>query len=255
MTTVNAARCKPASVWLRVGRFEVKRQIRAHDRVARVAGMMFRDRAEAGQKLAAALLPHKVEQPILYALPRGGVAVAAEVANALDAPLELLLVRKIGVPWQPELAMGAVVDGSAPIIFKNSDVLAMTGVSQEEFDAVCRRELDEIERRRAIYLGAREWLDPKDVTAIVIDDGIATGATMTAALRAMRQHHPAKLILAVPVAAQDTIARLGGEADSIVCLDTPANLRAIGYYYRDFAQLTDDDVRKILSTCRRSKGR
>ncbi len=210
--------------------------------------MIFKDRAEAGRKLAAALVAYKADTPIVYALPRGGVAVAAEVARALQSPLDLVLVRKIGVPWQPELAMGAVVDGSLPIVFRNADVLSMSGVDDEEFNAVCNRELAEIERRRKLYLGSRAWLDPRDRVAIVIDDGIATGATTTAALRAMRQHKPRKLVLAVPVAPGDAIERLRGEADDVVCLYVPEDLGAIGFFYRNFEQLDDADVIGILAT-------
>ncbi len=210
--------------------------------------MIFADRAEAGRKLAAFLEPYKTEQPILYALPRGGVAVAAEIAGALKAPLELLLVRKIGVPWQPELAMGAVVDGGAPIIVRNAEVLSLTGVGEKEFDEVCKRELAEIERRRQRYLGKRPWLDPKGRVAIVIDDGIATGSTVTAALRAMRQHDPKKLVLAVPVAPRDTIEKLRPEADDVVCPVTPEDFGAIGFFYRNFRQLGDEDVIALLAT-------
>jgi len=210
--------------------------------------MIFADRAEAGRKLAGFLAPYETEQPILYALPRGGVAVAAEVARALKAPLELLLVRKIGVPWQPELAMGAVVDGNKPIIVRNAEVLSVTGVGEREFEEICSRELAEIGRRRQLYLGARKWLDPKGRVAIVIDDGIATGSTVTAALRAIRLHEPRKLVLAVPVAPRDAVEKLRAEADDVICPVTPDDFGAIGFFYRNFRQLNDEDVISLLAS-------
>lgn len=209
--------------------------------------MVFRDRAEAGQTLAKQLVTYKPNNPIVYGLPRGGVAVAAEVARALDAPLELILVRKIGVPWHPELAMGAVVDGGAPIIVRNEDVLSMARVSPDEFEGACKLELAEIERRRKLYLGDRMPPNPEGRVSIVIDDGIATGATVKAALRALRQRRPKKLVLAVPVATRETVEALRSDADEIVCLDMPDNLGAIGYFYRDFRQLEDDDVLRLLA--------
>ena len=168
--------------------------------------MTFRNRADAGRKLAAALAAYKDERPVVLALPRGGVPVAAEVAAALDAPLDLVLVRKLGVPIQPELAMGAVVDGTAPIVVRNEDVIRLTGVSEEDMQAVCAEELAEIERRRGRYLGTRARVDIAGRVAIVVDDGIATGATTRAALRALRLRSPKKLILAVPVAPTETLA-------------------------------------------------
>lgn len=145
--------------------------------------MGFRDRADAGRRLAKALAKYKEAKPVVLALPRGGVAVAAEVASALAAPLDLVLVRKIGAPFQPELAMGAVVDGPEPITVRNEDVIGSFGVGQAAFDAARDEELAEIKRRRAAYLGARPSPDLKDCTAIVVDDGIATGATVRAAVR------------------------------------------------------------------------
>ncbi len=214
--------------------------------MARAAVITFTDRAEAGRKLAEALLSYKDAAAVVYALPRGGVPVAAEVARAIGAPLDLLLVRKIGAPMQPELALGAIVDGPLPIIVRNDDVIALTGTTEEEFDAICDRELAEVERRRRRYLADRPSHDPAGKVAIVVDDGIATGATMRAALRATRQRKPKKIVLAVPVAAPDSIASLRGEADDVVCLETPAHFFAIGNYYLDFRQLGDQDVVELL---------
>jgi predicted phosphoribosyltransferase len=180
-------------------------------------------------------------------LPRGGVPVAAEVATALGAPLDLILVRKIGVPSQPELAMGAVVDGASPLIVRNEHVIRVTGVSGADFQAVCARELQEIERRRKSYLGARAPVGIEGCTAIVIDDGVATGATTRAALRASRSRRPARLVLAVPVAAEETLKELAGDADDIVCLESYDDFDAIGVFYDDFRQVSDREVTHILT--------
>ena len=159
--------------------------------------MPFRDRAEAGRRLAKALKHYEGSKAVVLALPRGGAPVAAVIAIALHAPLDLILVRKIGVPFQPELAMGAIADAGKTIIVRNEDVIAATGVSEAEFDVVRDRELREIERRRGLYLGGRERPEVSGRVAIVVDDGIATGATTRAALRAVRARGPKKLVLAV----------------------------------------------------------
>jgi putative phosphoribosyl transferase len=209
--------------------------------------MPFRNRADAGRRLAAALAGYKDERPVAFALPRGGVPVAAEIAAALNAPLDLMLVRKLGVPFQPELAMGAVVDGSTPIIVRNEDVIRLTGVSEEEVQAVCAEELAEIERRRQRYLGTRARVDPAGRVVIVVDDGIATGATTRAALRALRLRGPKKLILAVPVAPTETLAAMREEADEVVCLEDYADFGAIGFFYSDFRQTSDSEVIAALA--------
>lgn len=208
--------------------------------------MVFEDRKDAGRKLAEALSGYKSRNPVILALPRGGVSVAAEVAERLDAPLDLVLVRKVGVPSQPELAMGAVVDGAEPIVVRNEEIIGLTGVTEKEFDEVCRQERAEIERRRAHYLGGRDRSEVKGQVTIVVDDGIATGATMRAALMALRKREPRELVLAVPVAPLDTVERLQSEVDAIVCLDMPEDLGAIGYFYRDFRQISDSEVIETL---------
>ena len=152
---------------------------------------------------------------MVLALPRGGVLVAAEVARALEAPLDLILVRKVGVPFQPELAMGAVVDGGAAIVVRNEDVIAHAGIGDAEFAAACDSELAEIERRRELYVGNSERAEIAGRTAIVVDDGVATGATTRAALRATRLRHPLRLVLGVPVAPTDSLAELRAEADDV----------------------------------------
>ena len=208
--------------------------------------MTFRDRAEAGRKLATRLLKYKGDKVVVFALPRGGAPVAAPIATALDAPLDLVLVRKIGVAFQPELAMGAVADGGAPLTVRNEDVIAMAGVSEEEFEAVRQRELEEIERRRRSYLGSRPRPEVKDCVAIVVDDGVATGATTRAALRAVRARGPKKLVLATPVAPPSVLDTLRSEADETICLEVHEDFGAIGFFYRDFRQISDEEVISIL---------
>ena len=208
--------------------------------------MKFRDRSDAGRRLAKALSSYKDRHAVVLALPRGGVPVAAEVAAALDAPLDLILVRKIGVPTQPELAMGAVVDGTAPSVVRNEEVIELSGTTADEFDAACARELEEIERRRQLYIGERARAEIAGQVVIVIDDGIATGATTRAALQAIRNRKPKELVLAVPVAPPDTIRELRQEVDALICLETPELFGAIGYFYRDFRQVSDEEVVAIL---------
>lgn len=209
--------------------------------------MPFSDRSEAGRKLAQALASYKQEQPIVLALPRGGVPVAAEIAAALDAPLDLVIVRKIGAPMQPELAMGAVVDGREPIVVRNESVIRYGGVSEQDFASARDRQLTEIERRRRKYLGNRPHPELKDRTVIVVDDGIATGATTRAALRALRGRGPRKLVLAVPVAPTQTLKDLQSETDEIVCLEDYEDFGAIGMFYADFTQVSDAEVVALLA--------
>ena len=206
----------------------------------------FRDRSDAGHRLAKALAKYKSRHAVVLALPRGGVPVAAEVAKALDAPLDLILVRKIGVPFQPELAMGAVVDGLAPIVVRNEEVLRVSETTAREFDEVCEKERAEIERRRKLYIGDRPRAEITGRVVIVVDDGIATGTTTRAALQAIRKQKPKELVLAVPVAPRDTVAELRGEVDALICLETPEPFLAIGYFYRDFEQVSDEEVVAIL---------
>lgn len=211
------------------------------------AGPHFKNRTEAGRALADEIKKKQYEAPVVLALPRGGVPVAFELARALKAPLDLILVRKIGVPYQPELALAAVVDGTDPEIVVNEEVAAITGLGKDYLNAEVERELKEIERRREYYLQGREQAAIEGRTVIVVDDGIATGASMRAALHALRRRKPLKLVLAVPVAPPDAVAGLRPETDEIICLGTPEPFVAIGLYYRDFHQLSDQEVRDLLA--------
>jgi len=207
----------------------------------------YADRGDAGRRLASRLAHLKDRQPVVLALPRGGVAVGFEIAQALDAALDIVLVRKIGVPWQPELALGAVTDGASPETFVDRDLATSLDIPDSYISKETARQLEEIERRRKLYCEGRPAVEVAGRTAIVVDDGIATGATMRVALQAVRRRGPARLVLAVPVVPPDTLAALGREADEAVCLETPIGLGAIGFYYRDFHQLSDAEVTDLLA--------
>jgi putative phosphoribosyl transferase len=206
------------------------------------ATIPFADRQTAGRALGDELKAKNYAEPVVLALPRGGVPVAAEIARALNAPLDLVLVRKIGVPYQRELAAAAVVDGSQPEIVVNDDVLSHTGIDKAYIDHAAKRELAEIERRRRVYLGDRPRIPLEGRTLIVVDDGIATGASIRAALKALRRRRPKALVLAVPVAPVETVAALRGDVDELVCLAMPEPFVAIGVHYLDFRQLSDEEV-------------
>lgn len=208
--------------------------------------MIFRDRTEAGRLLAEALRQYGDQACVVLALPRGGVPVAAEIARVLKAPLDLIIVRKIGVPAQPELAMGAVVDTDPPFTLANDDVLATAGVSLTEFAAIRSEELAEARRRRAKYLAGRLPVSLKHATAILVDDGIATGTTMRAALKALHGTGAKRIVVATPVAPAQVIAKLRRQVDDVVCLETPPTMDAIGRFYEDFDQVTDDEVIALL---------
>lgn len=203
---------------------------------------MFLNRVEAGQRLADLVATRNLPSPIVYALPRGGVPVALEIARRLNAPIDLVLVRKIGAPGSPELAVGAVTDGAAALTIINPDVARLTGASAAFLEEARARELAEIERRRAIYLGDRPRPDPRGRTAIIVDDGLATGATARAAGKALRAQGVERLVLAVPVAPPDALALLADEFDDVVCLEQPEPFYGVGAWYQDFHQLSDAEV-------------
>jgi putative phosphoribosyl transferase len=208
---------------------------------------LFRDRREAGQKLAASLSAYRQQEPLVLALPRGGVPVAYEVARALGADLDLLLVRKIGAPGQEELGLGAVVDGSDPQIVWNDEAMRVVQPSQDYLADETRRQLREIERRRERYFHGRPPAVARGRTVIVVDDGIATGGTVRSALRALRRAGARRLVLAVPVAPRDVVHDLEREADEVVVLAMPDPFYAVGLHYADFEQTTDDEVEHLMA--------
>jgi putative phosphoribosyl transferase len=206
---------------------------------------LYRDRSEAGQVLATKLTKYADRQDVVVlALPRGGVPVAFEVAKALHAPLDVFLVRKLGVPGHEELAMGAIATGGVRVI--NEEVVRMLRIPDEVIDAVTAREQQELQRREHLY---RDDLPPPDVqgrTVILIDDGLATGSTMRAAVAALRQQHPARIVVAVPVAAPSTCSELQAEVDEIICAYTPEPFYGVGFWYEDFSQISDKEVHDLL---------
>lgn len=208
----------------------------------------FRDRAEGGRYLAARLNAYR-DRPdtLVLALPRGGVPVAFEVARALRAPLDVFLVRKLGVPGHEELAMGAIATGGVRVL--NDEVVRAIGLSDTVIERVAEREAQELLRRERSYRPDRPAPDVQNRAVILIDDGLATGATMRAAVRAVRQQQPARLVVAVPVASEETCRqfREAGEADEVVCALTPEPFLAVGYWYDDFSQTTDEEVRDLLA--------
>jgi putative phosphoribosyl transferase len=208
--------------------------------------MLFRDRAEAGQVLAGELASYANRSDVMVlALPRGGVPVAYEVARALHAPLDVFLVRKLGLPGQEELAMGAIASGGTRVV--NDEVVDALNIPEEVIDAVAAEEQQELNRREHDYRDGRPPPDVRGRTIILVDDGLATGTTMRAAVAALRQHGPARIIVAVPVGAPDTCAELRQEADEAVCARTPEPFHAVGLWYHDFAQTSDEEVRNLLA--------
>lgn len=209
--------------------------------------LSFADRTQAGRMLAERLARRRDANLLVYALPRGGVPVALEIARRLNAPLDLALVRKIGAPDEAELALGAVMDGDPPGVVVNEDVMRLTGATETYLQREIARELAEIERRRRLYFGDRERPSPRGRTVIVVDDGLATGATAKAAVRALRSQGAAKVILAVPVAPPETATALREEVDELICLTEPRRFAGVGAAYGDFHQLTDEEVLTLLA--------
>jgi len=212
----------------------------------------FRDRREAGQVLADRLTAYAGRPDVLVlALPRGGVPVAYEVARALGAPLDVFLVRKLGVPGQEELAMGAVATGGVRVL--NEQVVGALGIPPSVIEAVAAWQQQELVRRERLYRGDRPPPDVRGRTVILVDDGLATGSTMRAALAALRRQQPARLVVAVPTAAPETCDELRAEADDVVCATTPEPFDSVGLWYEDFSQTTDEEVRELLERAARDE--
>jgi len=208
--------------------------------------MRYQDRTEAGRLLAERLAKYKNRPDVvILALPRGGVPVAYEVAQALNAPLDVFVVRKLGVPGQEELAMGAIASGGVRVL--NEDVVQMLRIPEVVIEATAMIETEELERRERLYRGDRPGLDAQGRVAILIDDGLATGSTMRAAAVALRRLQPSRVVIAVPVAAGSTCDELSNEVDEVICAETPEPFYAISLWYRDFTQTTDDEVRELLA--------
>lgn len=207
----------------------------------------FQNRTAAGQRLAEAVVKLGLKQPVVFALPRGGVPVALPVAKALCAPLDLLMVRKIGAPGHEELAVGAVVDGETPDVVWNTEVLQSLQLDEKARTQAVQSKLAEIDERRRLYVGDRIPATVSDRDAVVVDDGIATGATVRAALLGLRRRNPASITLAVPVAPQDSLDMLAPLVDHIVCLEVPSPFFAVGSHYVDFRQTRDDEVVDALA--------
>jgi len=210
----------------------------------------FRNRQQAGRLLAQALMHLQTQSPIVLALPRGGLPVAAEVASALGAPLDILVVRKIGAPFHRELGVGALVLLDQPEVVWNQPLLAELGLTAARMQSDVKAQEIEAQRRLSLYRGSRPAFDLKDRTVILVDDGLATGITAQAALRALRRSNPAYLVLAVPVAPPDTLARLAPEVEETVCLMQPPWFSAVGQFYDDFDQTSDEEVMALLAPIR-----
>jgi putative phosphoribosyl transferase len=207
--------------------------------------MLFRDRLDAGRQLAQKLMDYADRPDVLVlALPRGGVPVAFEVARALHAPLDVFLVRKLGLPGHEELAMGAIASGGVRVL--NEDLVRTLRIPEEEIDAVAAQEQRELERREREYRSGRPAPDVRGRIVILVDDGLATGSTMRAAVAALRRQHPARIIVAVPVGAAETCEDFGADADEVICARTPEPFYAVGLWYGDFAQTSDEEVHDLL---------
>jgi predicted phosphoribosyltransferase len=212
--------------------------------------VFFEDRHDAGRRLAVILRDRKLRNPIVLGLPRGGVPVAYEVAGALAAPLDVVVVRKLGVPWQPELAIGAIASGGVRIL--NEEVVSgLPGLDDSVIDGIAATELEELERRELLYRGDKPMPNLRGRDAILIDDGLATGATMRAAIEAVRSQQPSRIIVAIPVGSAETVRSIRKIVDDVICLTTPAFFYAVGQSYRNFNQTTDEEVRRLLELARK----
>jgi len=215
-------------------------------------GHVFRDRRDAGRALAKVLAAYAKRPDVtVLALPRGGVPVGFEVARALHAPLDVFIVRKLGVPGREEYAMGAIASGGVRVV--NERAVRLLDIDDATLEAVIRSEQQELERRERLY---RDDLPPPDVrgrAALLVDDGLATGSTMLAAVRALRTRQPERIVVAVPIAAAETCEQLRSDADEVICASTPELFRAVGLWYEDFSQTSDDEVRDLLARSRRDR--
>ena len=214
--------------------------------------MRFADRHDAGRRLADRLVGEPLHDPVVLALPRGGVPVAYEVAVALEAPLEVIVARKVGAPTQPELGIGAVAEGGEPIF--DEGLLSRLGLDTEALDRLVARERVELERRVGHYRPGRSLPTLAGRDVLLVDDGLATGVTARAALRALRAHAPRRVVLAVPVGAPESVAALATEADEVICLHAPRGFAAVGQWYRDFGQTDDATVVELLDRARSRPG-
>ena len=212
------------------------------------ASPVFEDRSEAGERLARILERYRDESPVVYALPRGGVPVGYEIARALGAPLEVLVARKLGAPGQPELGIGAVAAGGVRVL--NWPLVERLGVPDEHIEQVTSEERAEADRRTELLRGGREEIEARGRTAIIVDDGLATGATARAAIEALRQRGPRRIVVAVPVCAAQTEAEIRAEVDDMVALEIPEQLGAIGFWYYDFEQVSDEEALELLENAR-----
>lgn len=216
-------------------------RLRRSDRVT------FRDREEAGRSLGERLYLAKLDDPVVVGLPRGGVVVAAAVAEALAAPLDIVVARKLGVPWQPELAFGAVAPG---VVVLRDDVVAAAGLGPREIEEAAARESAKLDELARAYRGGAPAVELRGRTAIVVDDGLATGATATAAVRSVRTQEPARIVVAVPVCAAETARELRREVDDLICLGEYRDFHAVGLYYDEFGSVPDDTVRELIARSR-----
>ncbi|MDB5038462.1 MAG: phosphoribosyltransferase [Bacteriovoracaceae bacterium] len=207
----------------------------------------FDDRTQAGQKLLSELKKLNLKSPLIIALPRGGVVLAAEIAKFYKTTADILLVRKIGAPFNSELAVGAVVEGNPPQTSLNQELIRVLKVDVHYLDVETKKQLEEIKRQDQLYRAGRKRASVKDATVVLVDDGVATGASIRAGLRGLRHEKPARLILAVPVAPLDTVKELEKEVDDLICLTSPEDFKAVGQFYRDFRQVTDDEVKRLLA--------
>jgi len=211
--------------------------------------MIYKNRQDAGHQLAEKLMKFKEENPVIIALPRGGVVTGYEAAKMLNAPLDVMITRKLGAPFQPELGIGAIAPNDVRIL--NLDAIRFLGISKDEMEEIIQRETKEMHRRLKLYRGDLPPLDLSGKTVIIVDDGLATGVTAGVAVLAIKQMTPEKIILAVPVSPPDTAEKFREEVDEFICLSEPPDFFAVGQYYYDFDQVTDDEVISLLSLARK----